>query len=431
MRNIRLKFLGSLFCVFSFTTVINFNTYAQTMQDLQDVQQIVAIVNDKVISLFDLKQRARLLSLSTGGRQLSQEDQQYLQAQALQALIDDRLKIQEAEKYNAGARDNEVEAAFANYARQFNLTPDELEKQLNQSGVEKETLLVQIRATTAWQGVVGGLLTPQVQIADEEVNNIIDNLERDKGKDRYRVSEIFLLVSDNARREETLSTAQTLYTQLNNGSPFSAVAQQFSQSSSAAVGGDLGWILENELPKVVQEVVVATDVGVISEPIETEDGIYIIQVVDKSTVLSLNENDIVVKMKSMFFNHSDENDIAFRDELSAKIEPLFAGTDVCENMEKTAETAGATESGELAPFRIGDLPVDIRQEVTTMEIGTGTSPIKEEGGYSILILCEKNIPEVGLPDFDVVQDNLTQSRVQLMARRHLRDLRRDAIVDYR
>jgi peptidyl-prolyl cis-trans isomerase SurA len=404
MRNIRLKFLGSLFCVFSFTTVINFNTYAQTMQDLQDVQQIVAIVNDKVISLFDLKQRARLLSLSTGGRQLSQEDQQYLQAQALQALIDDRLKIQEAEKYNAGARDNEVEAAFANYARQFNLTPDELEKQLNQSGVE---------------------------IADEEVNNIIDNLERDKGKDRYRVSEIFLLVSDNARREETLSTAQTLYTQLNNGSPFSAVAQQFSQSSSAAVGGDLGWILENELPKVVQEVVVATDVGVISEPIETEDGIYIIQVVDKSTVLSLNENDIVVKMKSMFFNHSDENDIAFRDELSAKIEPLFAGTDVCENMEKTAETAGATESGELAPVRIGDLPVDIRQEVTTMEIGTGTSPIKEEGGYSILILCEKNIPEVGLPDFDVVQDNLTQSRVQLMARRHLRDLRRDAIVDYR
>ena len=259
---------------------------AQAPTDLEDAQQIVAIVNDDLITLYDLKQRALLLRMSAGDRPITPEFEQQLQGQAMDALIDERLKTQEAEKYDAIMSTRDLNDAFKGYAGQFNMSSDELEEQLNLAGIIKGTLTESIRSTMSWGGVITGLLQPQVNVTDDEVNNIIEGLERDRGKDEFRVSEIFLLITDNARREQTIETANAIYQQLQQNAPFGAVAQQLSQSSTAAVGGDLGWVMAGQLPKDVNDVVLSMQEGEMSEPIITEDGVYILKVTDKRQILT-------------------------------------------------------------------------------------------------------------------------------------------------
>ena len=269
----------------------------QTASDLQDVQQIVAIVNDELISLYDLKQRTLLLVLSGGSGQITQEQQQYLQNQAMSGLIDDKLKLQEAAKYEAGASEAEVENSYANYAKQFNMAPDELEVRLNESGVQKESLIQQLKSSMAWQRVMSGLLEPMVNVTDDEVDNFIEKLERDKGKFEYQVSEIFLLITNNEQREEIIAASKVMHDQLSAGADFVRMAQQFSQSSTASVGGDMGWIMENELPSEVSAEIPPLNRGDITEPIVTEDGVYILKLTNKRKILTLNDDDIAVDLK--------------------------------------------------------------------------------------------------------------------------------------
>ena len=73
----------------------------------------------------------------------------------------------------------------------------------------------------------------------------------------------------------------------------------------------------------------------------------------------------------------------------------------------------------------------MRSAVLDLEVGYGTPLNEEPEGYRSFILCSKDIPEIVLPEYEAVLENMTQTRLQLVARRHLRDLRRDAIVDYR
>ena len=415
------------FCGFIITA--NTFTFAQTQQELDDIQEIVALVNDDVISVYDLNQRALLLALSTRQTQISLEQMQVLQRQAMNALIDDRLKVQESEEFEVVMSNAELEESFANYAGQFGLSPEELEKQLGLAGIQKQTLLSQINSTLSWQGIVQGLLQPQVNITDDEVYNAIESLENNKGKFQYRVSEIFILITDNARREESLATANTIYEQLQNDAPFNALAQQFSQSSTAAVGGDMGIVMEENLPIEVREQILTMEKGEISRPIETDDGIYILQVTDKSQILTITDDDTIVNVK--FFLYQNIEDEMTENKLYQNLSTHFGTVKICQANEELSIEIGATESAELNVNTMGDLPDIIKNGLLPLEVGYGTEFIEDPDGLVSYVLCDKTIPEITVPDFDSMLATMTSSRLQLFATRHLRDLRRDAIIDFR
>lgn len=421
----------SLFGAFIMMLFSNNMLKAQSASDLQDVQQIVAIVNDSVISVYDLKQRAMLISITSPNRVRTANDNAVIQSQAMQALIDDKLKLQEADKYDADVDNATLLSSFERYAAQYNLDADTLEEQLNSAGIQKDTLLYQIRGTMAWQGVVGGLLKPQVNVTDDEVSNEIDTLERNKGKDEYRVSEIFILITDNARRDDSVATADIIYQQLLDGADFSATAQQLSQSSTAAVGGDMGWVMENTLPTEVNNELITLDVESFTKPIVVDDGIYILKLTEKRQILTLNNNDIAVDVKHLYFKKSEADDQAKFKSLNDNILPYMENLDNCDILPEIAEKINPDEFGILGTFKIGEFPQEVGDELLTLEIGQSTKLHTEGEGYRAFILCNKVVPIIEVPNFDNMLESLTQARVELIARRHLRDLRRDAIVDYR
>jgi len=424
----------SLSAILSIVLLFPLSSSAQqpsSKQELSDVQQIVAVVNDSPISLYDLKQRVLLFMISSGARQFSQQEQQYLQQQALQSLVDDKLKTQEAGKYKTVISKGEQEESFISYAQQMRVTPQQLEQQLNQAGIRKESMLQQVEASLAWEQVVGGLLMPQVSISDEEIYSILDRMNTNKGQYEYHPLEIFLLVSENDKREETRTAASRIIEQLNKKASFQVMARQFSQSTTSAVGGDLGWLMKSQISPEIMSTLENMQQGQISLPIETEDGFYIIQLAGKRQILTANETDARVDLQHMFFEVSSK---AQDEELLAleKIVTIAAAKiENCEKLEEQGKNLGAKETGSLGNLAISDLPPKLHDTILKVEIGHATAPIKEENGYRVFVVCDRKDPEIRLPDYDSVEGNLSQQRVGLIARRHLRDLRRDAIIDYK
>jgi peptidyl-prolyl cis-trans isomerase SurA len=408
----------------------NHTVNAQAQDALDDIQQIVALVNDEVISLYDLKQRSLLLMLSSRQSQVTPEQQRALQNQAMDALIDDKLKMQEAIEYESMAERTVLDTAYENYANQFNLSPEDLEEQLNLSGVQKQSLMAQINGSLSWQRVVQGLLEPQVNITDDEVFNAIDTLETNKGKDEYQVSEIFMLVTDSANKEETLTTANAIYEQLIKDVPFPAMAQQFSQSSTAAVGGDMGWVLETEIPSEVKDNILTMQIGEVSPPVEADDGIYILKVTNKRKILTVTEDDTVVDFKVLLFdkNNTTEDYIS---NINQKLTTNIDNLNFCAPDDDMVEKIGSLSISDVNGFVVKGLSEDVKNEILTLDIGSSTKLYEENDTLRSYVLCNKRIPEVNTPDFDNMLLSMTQTRLQLFARRHLRDLRRDAIIDYR
>ncbi len=400
-------------------------------EKLSDIQQIVTVVNDSPISLYDLKQRVLLFMISSNKRQITPEEQQYMNQQALQSLIDDKLKTQEASNYKTVISKEEQEESFTTYAQQMRITPQQLEQQLNQTGILKESMLKQIEASLAWEQVVGGLLMPQVSISDEEIHSILDRMQNNKGQYEYHPLEIFLLVSENDKREESRIAATKIIEQLNNNAPFQVMARQFSQSTTSAVGGDLGWLMESQLNPEMMSALVDMKQGQIAGPIETEDGFYILQLAGKRQVLTASKTDARVDLQHMFFEVSDKAQSEELDALEKTITAAAKKIVNCENLDAQGKALGAKETGSLGNLAISDLPQNLHETLLETEIGHATPPIKEEAGYRVFVVCDRKAPEIRLPDYDSVEGSLSQQRVGLIARRHLRDLRRDAIIDYK
>src|SRR6056297_243612 len=78
---------------------------APAAPEVQQIEGIIAVVNDEPISFTDVRQRAQLLLLSLGGRQPTQEQIQQITTQALEQLIDEKLQLQEAAEYEVEVSD--------------------------------------------------------------------------------------------------------------------------------------------------------------------------------------------------------------------------------------------------------------------------------------------------------------------------------------
>jgi len=423
--------LATIIGSFLLSPLPSYSQQADDPKQLSDIQQIVAVVNDSPISLYDLKQRVLLFMISSGSRTFSEQEQQHMNQQALQSLVDDKLKTQEAKKYKTVVSKAEQERSFATYAQQMRLTPQQLEQQLNQAGIRKESMLKQIEASLSWEQVVGGLLMPQVSISDEEIYLILDRMKSNKGQEEYHPLEIFLLVSDNEKREEIRAGAKRIVEQLRKKASFQVMARQFSQSTTSAVGGDLGWLMKSQLSTEIVSALEKMEIGQISDPIETEDGFYILQLAGKRKILTASAADAHVDLKHLFFELSDK---ATSDEISAlekKITLAAANIKSCDGLEEQGKALGAKETGSLGNLAISELPAHLQKPLIALKIGHATPPLREKTGFRVFVVCGRQDPVIRLPDYDSVESSLSQQRVGLIARRHLRDLRRDAIIDYK
>jgi peptidyl-prolyl cis-trans isomerase SurA len=256
---------------------------------------IVATVNEDAITASDLNNRLRLVMASSG-----MPDQPELRAkfapQILNVLVEERLKLQEAARDGITVSEQDIDRGFADVAGQNKLTAEQFAGLLAKQGLKPATLRDQIKAQMAWGAVITKKLRPQVEVTDSEVDAELARLEKNIGKNQYLVAEIFLPV-DSPKDEPAVKQVADRITHLltEEHAPFPRVANQFSQSASAARGGDIGWIEQGQLPEQVDQLLATMKPGDLSQPIRTLAGYTIVLLRDKRVVTkeTLPSNDDV------------------------------------------------------------------------------------------------------------------------------------------
>ena len=224
-----------------------------------------------------------------------------------------------------------------------------------------------------------------------------------------------------------------LMQQVRSGASFVAYARQFSEASSAALGGDLGWIRAEQLSPALQGVVTALPRGGVSDPIPVPGGVTVIALVDKRQVLSADPSAAILSLKQLTLALPADITEPNARKMAASMQEATRNMGGCGKAEQVARSIGA-EIVSNDQLRMGDLPPQLQQILGQMPIGAATPPFgSAQDGLRVLVLCGRDDPpaNANVPSFDQVYGQLNDSRVNSAARRYLRDLRRDAVIDYR
>ena len=390
-----------------------------------------AIVNGHVITGTDVNQRTALILIANEATQLPAEQVQQLRAQVLRDLVDEALKIQAAEAAEIKVEDSEVNDYFARYAQNLGQTPESFVGFLKSRGSSERSMKRQIKGEIAWARLQASRIEPFVNVGEEEVQGIIDRMEASKGQEEYRIAEIFLS-STPETAAETQANAARIVEQMRNGASFGNYARQFSEASTAAVGGDLGWVKADQLPQQLAQVAQAIPVGQVSDPISIPGGYSIIAVQDTRRVLTSDPRDAILSLKQLSITFPEGTSREQVEPLVQRLEETGRTMGGCGNAEKAAAEIGA-EVVSSDQVKARDLPRALQDMLLQMNIGEATSPFGSfQEGVRILILCGRDDPvSADGPSFDQVYAQLNEERVARRAQRYLRDLRRDAVVDYR
>jgi peptidyl-prolyl cis-trans isomerase SurA len=393
--------------------------------------RIAAVVNDDMISLGDLEARIRLVLLSS---QLPDNAQvrQRVTSQVLRTLIDEKLEVQEAKRYNVTVSDDDVSKAFDRLEQQNNMPKGGLEQLLSSHGISRSTLTDQIRSALIWNKLVDGKLTQSVSISDEEVKDTLARIKQEIGKSQYRVAEIFLAVDNPSQEADVKALADRLLDQIHQGASFSAVAQQFSQSPTAAVGGDLGWLTAAELPHDIGDVVQGMQVGQLSAAIRGSGGFYIVGLLERRTFGTPSPADATVTFTRVSFQFPTETATdADRQKALAAAQQVSETAKSCEDMVRIGKERAPQTSGEVRDAKIGSLPQEFQTLLASLQPGQASKPLAFRDGAGVIMPCERKEAASPIPTRDQLVDNLTRQRLETLARRYLRDLRRTAYVDLR
>lgn len=400
-----------------------------------NLRKATAIVNGDVITDTDVEQRLNLVIAANGGK-IDAEERTRLRLQVLRNLIDEKLEIQEAGTADIKVTDADVEAAYKRVATNFKQANGTFVDFLRQAGSSPQSIKQQIRGELAWSKLLRRKVEPQVNVGDDEVKAVIAKLTAAKGKDEYHVGEIFLSATPESETR-VMTDAGRIVGQIRAGASFVAYARQFSEASTAGLGGDLGWVRAEQLNDAVAPVVLKLKPGepstAISEPIRVPGGVAIMALIEKRQVLVGNPDDAILSLKQLALPLRAGITQTEGEAVVARFKAATQNMGGCGRAEAVAKEIGA-EVAINDSIAIKDLPAQLQNLMKQLSIGQATPPFGSAAdGLRVLVLCGRDDrpTAVAEPSFDAVYSQMNEERVNMRARRYLRDLRRDAIVDYR
>ena len=403
----------------------------------QETLRIAAVVNDQIISHYDLKMRLSLVILFSG-LQDSPVTRKRLSPQVLGNLIDEELKRQEAKRLDFSIPDKEVETFIRNLEKSNKLPKGGIKDQLTKRNVEISVLANQIRANISWKEMVNARYGLSVTISDEEIEEVLAKFINNEGKPEYLVSEIFLPVDTPENEGQVSALANRLIEQIRSGASFATLAKNFSKSPSAENGGDLGWKRAGQLDQELDNALARLRPGQMSPPVRTLDGYFILAIKDQRTARKFGQPDpdsATVNLQQLFIPVPKGANPTVIDEAMNKAYQTGQNARNCNELDQAAFKIGSSLSGNLGDIKISALGNQQRGLIRGLPSLKASKPLKTPDGIMVLMVCRRNevkTPELSMDDQrDRIATDLRDQRLSILALQYLRELRHNAFLDVR
>ena len=410
------------------------------IQPQQNSSGVTAIVNGFVISNYDLEQRIALF-IATSGVRPTGDNLPQIRAQVLRSLEDEVIELQEAGKRRVTVTNAEVEKALQNIAADNKLSVPQILNTIGQAGVSAATFRQQISAQIAWQKLVASRYGPDIQVTDQQLDEAMNRLKQGADKSKFLVSEIYIGVDRPEDETSVRASAEQFTQQIMQGAPFQTVAGQFSQSPSAADGGDIGWVIQGQLADELDHALFALRPGQIAGPIRAEGGYYILLLRDRREPAGTDLADVQptpaadpnapLPLDRFLIPLPANPDAVLKDRATALATNVKSQVRSCADLPNIANQLAGTVHQRLGNMNPKDLDPALREALAKTAPGEVVTPFFSPAGLEMIMRCDAPPPKLGpyeLPSREQLQQQLLQEKMSLYAKSYLRDLRQSASV---
>ncbi|HEY4263870.1 MAG TPA: peptidylprolyl isomerase [Micropepsaceae bacterium] len=403
---------------------------------------VAAIVNDFVISNYDLDQRVALF-VTTSGVRPTRDNLPQIRAQVLRSLEDEVLELQEAKKHKLTIAKTEVDKALQNIAEDNKLTVDQILKTIGQAGVTPTTFRQQVTAQLTWQKLVAARYGADVTVSDSQVDEAMTRLKQGSDKPQFLVAEIYVAVDRPEDEPAVRASVEQIAQQIKQGAPFQTVAGQFSQSPSAADGGDIGWVVEGQLAEELDHALAELQPGETTAPIRAEGGYYVLQLRDrrepigtvvKPAAATASDPDAPVPLDRLLIPLPQNPEPQLKERALTLAANVKAQVRSCAELPNVANQLQGSVYTRLGNMNPKDLDPALRDAVAKTSPGEGVAPFFSAAGLELIFRCDAAPPKLvafELPTREQLQQQLFVQQMGIYAKSYLRDLRRDAVVETR
>ncbi len=414
--------------------IIIFYIFYALMQPAQSQEngklKIAAIVNDKVISILDLNKRLHLITVLSPAQIKGEIDKQ-LARQILNQLIGEELEKQEIERLKIKIGENELSNAKRLMEQRFKLKLNTLDEFIKERKIDKNDVISQIKISLGWTKVIQRKYKNYLKITDEEIDEVINKLIENIGKTQYRISEIFLPIDEENNESDTRHLISKLYESIKADGNFRKIARDFSATASAANSGQAGWVVKGQLLRELDVPMRKLKKGSITPPIQTVSGFHIIKLEDKRVFEKFNTMSIKVNLIQTLIPILQTDNYKNYSQQVRQINRDIASVNTCEEMIKLSKTNKSFLTNSLGNFFVQELSPYLKSIAISSKLGVPNKPQKLKDQISIITVCRRTQPKSNIPTRISVERKLQGKKIETMARKYLRDLRRNAFVENR
>jgi peptidyl-prolyl cis-trans isomerase SurA len=408
--------------------------------------RIAAVVNNTIISQIDLMNRLRFAALSSG-LEPTTENLEKMKAQMLRVMIDEQLQLQIGKRYGLEITNDHVQATMKDIEESSGLPPHTITKMMEEHKIPLKIFEDQIKAQLTWvvfirekyphktlEDQLGkknhSEFSPSLQIADWEVDQEIKLQKEKETKKQYHLAEIVLPFDSPDQEEEVKNTLNQLHEELQKGAQFQALAQQFSQSATSSQGGDMGWLTEDQMEPEIKDAVSQIHPGQLSAPVRTPQGYVIIAFIEQK--LPGSEGQMLLTVQQVLLPFPQDTTEEKAQEIMEKGAEIGGMAKSCPALEKISKEKFPSASFHLTKGEpLSNFPGPLQDVVNSLDINQISAPLLTQEGALLVMVCEKQSPKTQDFSREDAFERIASRKHSLLARRELRDLRRQAFIDMR
>jgi peptidyl-prolyl cis-trans isomerase SurA len=395
---------------------------------------VAAVVNDGIITQGELKNRVDLALMEFRVDNLSAEQLQSLKLRTLSNMIEEELQRQYAKSIGITVSQRDMNIALDIIEKNNHLEPGGYKDAV---GDLIDTANKKIEAEILWQKIVNQTLRSKVIVSNVEVDRLIRDMVKAKQVVEWEVAQIFIAEDEDTDPAMAKKRINDIAEQLkNNTASFSQLAKAFSEDAAAKRGGQMGWFSAGEMLPELEKQLLVMQPGEISAPVKTNMGWHIIKLERQRTNKPI-QTEPVFEVNSWLLQVNSTGDKKLDREnrklLLKKVRNFENEDDVKAFMEEIAENKAFSGSHSLGEQPIANLPAEFELTPRNIRVGRSTKVIETDSGWEALFVVgtKTKLPEKLNEYRTRIRERLVENRLDLEARRFLRELKERTFVDVR
>ena len=404
---------------------------------ITDVDRIVAVVNNDVITQSELEKRLVQTKQQLGTQQIELPPEDVLRRQLLERMVIEDIQLQLAAQTGIRVTDADVERAIEAIAARNKMSTSALFDTVREQGFDRSAYRDQIRKQITIQQLIDREINSRIVVSEGEVKNYLENSRAARNDTtEYDVSHIYISLPESATTEQVAlakQRAEEVRQRILGGEDFARAAVTYSQGPNALTGGALGWKSAAQLPQLFVTTLAKLEPGNISEVLRGPNGYHILRLNGRRSSAASEAPIQQTHVRHILLRPSEIQSVSETTERLMELRRrIEAGEDFATLAKTYSEDAiSAANGGDLGWVSPSQLVPEFEKAMDRLDVNKVSEPVQTSFGLHIIqVLARREQTATGEREQATARQQIHARKADDRYEQWVRQLRDEAYVEY-